>query len=225
MREISSYKVRMLRALAIAGAALGSSLAGAFQPTASLRVHNSVVRLPPHFGPYMSKGTLHPDSRVLTQGARCPAAVRGALQQPRVPRYGLVALRLSGTPMDQARSKPPLDLTEENVATALEEAKEVLGTIFGNSAENRNIGITGDVQLADIDGPFIIVRLVGRFWHKRADVLARVENYVLARIPEAIELQIEDPSQLDDTNVEGGYEIQDGESPAGTAARQDGPGY
>ena len=34
-----------------------------------------------------------------------------------------------------------------------------------------------------------------------------------------------DPSQLDDTNVEGGYEIQDGESPAGTAARQDGPGY
>lgn len=47
MREISSYKVRMLRAMAIAGAALGSSLAGAFQPTASLRVHNSVVRLPP----------------------------------------------------------------------------------------------------------------------------------------------------------------------------------
>jgi hypothetical protein len=41
------------------------------------------------------------------------------------------------------------------------------------------------------------VRLVGRFWHKRADVLARVENYVLTRIPEAIEVQIEDPSQLD----------------------------
>ena len=29
------------------------------------------------------------------------------------------------------------------------------------------------------------------------DVLARVENYVLTRIPEAIEVQIEDPSQLD----------------------------
>ena len=41
------------------------------------------------------------------------------------------------------------------------------------------------------------MRLVGRFWHKRADVLARVENYVLTRIPEAIEVQIEDPSQLD----------------------------
>lgn len=52
-------------------------------------------------------------------------------------------------------------------------------------------------QLVDIDGPFITVRLVGRFWHKRVDVLARVQNYVLTRIPEAIELQIEDSSQLD----------------------------
>jgi len=131
----------------------------------------------------------------------------------------LAPLALSGTPLDQARSKPPLDLTEENVKLALEEAKETLGTIFGNSAENRNIGITGDVQLADIDGPFIQVRLVGRFWHKRVDVLARVENYVLTRIPEAIEVQIEDPSQLDDTMVEGGYEIKPGDGTAGLAGR------
>ena len=27
------------------------------------------------------------------------------------------------------------------------------------------------LQLADIDGPFIVVRLVGRFWHKRAGML------------------------------------------------------
>ena len=30
-------------------------------------------------------------------------------------------------------------------------------------------------------------------------MLARVENYVLTRIPEAIEVQIEDPAQLDGT--------------------------
>ena len=56
--------------------------------------------------------------------------------------------------MDEARAKPPLDLTEENVTVALEEAKEVLGTIFGNSAENRQIGITGDVQVlwCDVEG-------------------------------------------------------------------------
>ena len=38
---------------------------------------------------------------------------------------------------------------------------------------------------------------MGRFWHKRVDVLSRVENYVLTRIPEAIELQIQDPDMLD----------------------------
>lgn len=33
----------------------------------------------------------------------------------------------SGTPLDQAKALPPLDLTEENVTKALEEAKDVLG--------------------------------------------------------------------------------------------------
>mmetsp|Transcript_22432 Transcript_22432/g.56082 ORF Transcript_22432/g.56082 Transcript_22432/m.56082 type:complete len:167 (-) Transcript_22432:85-585(-) len=99
-----------------------------------------------------------------------------------------------GPPLD----KEPLDLSEENVIQALEEAKETLGTIFGNSQENRDIGITGDCSLVDLDGPFVTLRLQGRFWHKRADVLARLENYLLMRLPELIEVSIEDPKQLDD---------------------------
>jgi len=50
--------------------------------------------------------------------------------------------------LDQAKALPPMDLNEDNVNRALEEAKDMLGTIFGNSAENRNIGITGDVEVS-----------------------------------------------------------------------------
>lgn len=41
----------------------------------------------------------------------------------------------------------------------------------------------GVVQLAEIDGPFVTLRLSGRFWHTRSMVLARVANYLQKRIP------------------------------------------
>ena len=53
----------------------------------------------------------------------------------------------------------PLELCEENVALALEECKETMGTMFGNSEENLRVGITGDVELVDIDGPTVIIGL------------------------------------------------------------------
>jgi len=46
---------------------------------------------------------------------------------PALARRGHAALAMSGTPLDQAKALPPLDLTEENVEQALEEAKEMLG--------------------------------------------------------------------------------------------------
>lgn len=58
------------------------------------------------------------------------------------------------------------------MSQALEEARVELGSVFGTSAENREIGITGDVQLVELDGPVVVVRLRGRFWHKRADVVS-----------------------------------------------------
>ena len=57
----------------------------------------------------------------------------------------------------------------------------------------------GTVTLAELDGPFVKLRLQGRFWHKRADVLARVAAYLQRRIPDLMEVEIEDDTQLDDS--------------------------
>ncbi|CAM9998832.1 unnamed protein product [Choristocarpus tenellus] len=93
-------------------------------------------------------------------------------------------------------SREPLILTEENVVAVIEEAKKELGTMFGNSAENRGVGITGEVEFVELDGPCVIIRMSGRFWHAREAVLARVSNFILTRIPECIDVSVEDPSQL-----------------------------
>ena len=89
---------------------------------------------------------------------------------------------------------PDLDLSEENVVQALEDARRELGTLF-----DEEMGMTGRIELVDLDGPMAVVRMSGRFWHKRADVLARVSAYVKSRVPELFEMDIEDPAQLDDS--------------------------
>lgn len=94
----------------------------------------------------------------------------------------------------------PLVLSEDTVQLALTEVEDKLGSVFGNSVENRNVGITGRVELASLDGPIVVLRLRGRFWHKRTDVFARVSAYLQERIPEICDLEIEDPEQLNDAD-------------------------
>ncbi|KAI4378547.1 hypothetical protein MLD38_016011 [Melastoma candidum] len=89
---------------------------------------------------------------------------------------------------------PPLDLTEDNINQVLDDARVELAQLFDSS-----VGITGEVELADLDGPFVKISLRGRFWHKRSTVLARVGNYLKQRIPEILEVDIEDEKQLDDS--------------------------
>lgn len=48
-------------------------------------------------------------------------------------------------PRADASDLPPLPLSEAAVEDVLVEAREVLGTMFGSSAQNRDIGITGCV--------------------------------------------------------------------------------
>ncbi|KAJ8904508.1 hypothetical protein NDN08_001026 [Rhodosorus marinus] len=60
--------------------------------------------------------------------------------------------------------------------------------------------VNRDVSLAELDGVTVVLRLTGRFWHKKSDVLARVSLYLQNRIPEVCDVVIEDESQLDDAD-------------------------
>ncbi|OMO99313.1 hypothetical protein CCACVL1_03860 [Corchorus capsularis] len=73
-------------------------------------------------------------------------------------------------------------------------SEKLLAQLFDSS-----VGITGQVELAELDGPFVKISLKGRFWHKRSTVVARVGNYLKQRIPEILEVDIEDEKQLDDS--------------------------
>ncbi|XP_077222790.1 uncharacterized protein LOC143856450 [Tasmannia lanceolata] len=89
---------------------------------------------------------------------------------------------------------PPLDLTEDNVRQVLIDARTEFAQIFDTS-----VGMTGEAELAEMDGPFVKLTLRGRFWHTRSMVLARLGNYLKKRIPEILEVEIEDEKQLDDS--------------------------
>ena len=91
-----------------------------------------------------------------------------------------------------------LELDEETVLGVLSACREELGTLFGYSAENRGVGITGGVDYCFLDGPTVVIKLKGRFWHQRTTVLERVANYLQQRIPEIVDVTVEDPWQLTD---------------------------
>lgn len=98
-----------------------------------------------------------------------------------------------------------LELSEENVLGLLAACREEIGTMFGYTEENRGVGITGGVDYVDMDGPSVILRLKGRFWHERKTVLARVGAYLKGRIPEIVDVMIEDEWQLTDEANEQWY--------------------
>ncbi len=123
----------------------------------------------------------------------CRSRHRVCIFRPRTPR-----LHLRAKPTVQSALEP-LVLSEDAVQQALVEVEEKLGSVFGTSAENRNVGITGRVE-GWVDGPNVVLRLTGRFWHKRSDVFARVSAYLLERIPEICEIEIESAEQLDDAD-------------------------
>ena len=89
-------------------------------------------------------------------------------------------------------------LTEPNVLAALDDFEEAAASMFGRHAEAAAIGITGRMELRGIDGPIVLLGLVGRFWHKRATVLYNAEAFLRSRIPEIAEVDVADIDDLVD---------------------------
>lgn len=103
-------------------------------------------------------------------------------------------------------NKSPLELCEENVSIVMGEIRDELGTIFGYDAKSREVGITGQIELVEIDGPTIVVALSGRFWHATDTVMTRVESFVRQRIPEVTEVVLsqQKSSIVDDNRLNTG---------------------
>ena len=100
-----------------------------------------------------------------------------------------------------ALNESPMELCEENAILVIEEVKAELGTIFGYDQGSRNVGITGAIELVEVDGPSIVVSLSGRFWHATDTVMLRVESFIKQRIPEVISVTLDEAaSDIKDDN-------------------------
>jgi hypothetical protein len=87
--------------------------------------------------------------------------------------------------------------------TVMDEVRNELGTIFGYDPASQNVGITGKIDLVEVDGPTIVVCLSGRFWHATDTVMLRVESFIKQRIPEVLEVILDRTKSdiIDDNNL------------------------
>ncbi|KAL8506237.1 hypothetical protein ACS0TY_017197 [Phlomoides rotata] len=139
-------------------------------------------------------GKLHPPSYHLSSNLFITPSALNLKNRATTTKTQLRNKRQRTSTATVSASFAPLDLTEENIEQVLADARTELGQLFDTS-----VNITGKAELAELDGPYVKIRLGGRFWHERSLVLARLGNYLKQRIPEILEVDIEDEKQLDDS--------------------------
>ena len=104
---------------------------------------------------------------------------------------------------DDWRSDAVVDtkyLSEENILFCLDEFvnSDYGKQMFGCHDQPSSIGITGAIDFVDLAGPEVVLRLSGKFWHKRDTVLGRAAMWLNARMPEIVEVRVESPEELKD---------------------------
>lgn len=105
-----------------------------------------------------------------------------------------------------AKAPPPINfdewprpLLEENVEDLLQEARyHSYQQLFGYVKDSTDAGISGKIELVEIEGPIVVISLVGKFWHTRTDVVRRIEAFMIENIPEIAEVVVQDLEMLVD---------------------------
>ena len=120
-------------------------------------------------------------------------------------RYNDVIRYSSNIQLNAKKERPlddlPLELCDENAEQVMDEVRSELGTIFGYDPASQAVGISGKIELIEIDGPTIKVALNGRFWHATDTVMLRVKSFIQNRIPEVIDVVLDiDKSNIIDDN-------------------------
>jgi hypothetical protein len=95
---------------------------------------------------------------------------------------------------------PVMPLDEDNVKSCLEDfiESDYGKTMFGRHDTPASYGITGDLEFVELQGPEVILRLEGMFWHRRDTVLGRAAMWLNACMPEITEVRVEDEEELKD---------------------------
>lgn len=94
-----------------------------------------------------------------------------------------------------------MNLDEENARLCLDEFiySQFGKALFGVHDVPASYGITGTIELVEVCGPEVILRLEGKFWHKRSHVLGLAAMWLNTRMPEIAEVNVENMDELNDT--------------------------
>jgi len=93
-----------------------------------------------------------------------------------------------------------MNLDEENAQLCLDEFvySHFGKAMFGVHDVPAYYGITGSIELVEVSGPEIILRLEGRFLHKRTHILGLSAMWLNARMPEIAVVTVENMDELND---------------------------